>query len=729
MQTPTYSNTRGITMRMLCEVGFARRGGDFLRSDHSSASGVNLSLDSVNKNTIKMLLIGGSCLPEGGSCHPRREGDVALASNQGEPGSIPDGMAPGFSHVGIVLDDVCRRRVLSVISRFPRPRIPALLHIHLAPPSLAPKTPMFRAARNPTSATTKKLPAPKCTKSNGNIVSKHEQRLTPGAFGKRGGRCHWPVGFLWVLPFPPTTAFRCCFARRLWEPPPGAGVYDREKLEFPEKTRRQAASSSTIPSCGNPGADPPGIGPGSPWWEASALATAPSLPQFILPLPQNTVWHVTPSCSKGWSRQVYLFLPFITCHCLPWAGVPSPPPFCSPAFEGRRHFQPLSPAHPTPIPLFPELSAYSPGRLLYRPCYNEPIVCNAVLTAVPIPPGSPAQHCTPALMSMSRGPITIDEVDRSRWLRATNLHVPTFNFFSTNTSSEYGVVWILATGTANSCCAIGRPVPAFYEQRLYFYYLMLATVVSSDSTCDVTSGDRYAQVCTPGKFGHSFSHIVHLYPRVQSPSGWSRLAAPYALGEKSSHFGSIVVVSLPQLDVPGRIGADIMDRCVYLRLVINLHWEVFYVGILFPVVPLVLETDASGVNGAILRATSPTFPSPVAARRRLAKGQALRSPVIFTRGGNSSLHPQEPETEFVGFKIFRIPQQLRASRKKGPCFASDHFGRFRFEPYKDIISGAVAIHIIHKVMFAKQELHPHRPKLESQCPDESDDIPDTMKFE
>ncbi|KAJ8865960.1 hypothetical protein PR048_033484 [Dryococelus australis] len=55
----------------------------------------------------------------------------------------------------------------------------------------------------------------------------------------------------------------------------------RGKLEYPEKTHRQAASSSTIPTCENPGVNPPGIKPGSTWWEASALATAPPLPLVI----------------------------------------------------------------------------------------------------------------------------------------------------------------------------------------------------------------------------------------------------------------------------------------------------------------------------------------------------------------------------------------------------------------------------------------------------------------
>ncbi|KAJ8877110.1 hypothetical protein PR048_021562 [Dryococelus australis] len=39
-----------------------------------------------------------------------------------------------------------------------------------------------------------------------------------------------------------------------------------------------------------------------------------------------------------------------------------------------------------------------------------------------------------------------EDVDRSRWLRTTNLHVPTLNCFSANTSSENGVLWILVYG-------------------------------------------------------------------------------------------------------------------------------------------------------------------------------------------------------------------------------------------------------------------------------------------
>ncbi|KAJ8883248.1 hypothetical protein PR048_015089 [Dryococelus australis] len=50
------------------------------------------------------------------------------------------------------------------------------------------------------------------------------------------------------------------------------------KQEIPEKTRRPAASSGTIPTCENPVATPPGIEPGSLWLEASSRTTIPPRP-------------------------------------------------------------------------------------------------------------------------------------------------------------------------------------------------------------------------------------------------------------------------------------------------------------------------------------------------------------------------------------------------------------------------------------------------------------------
>ncbi|KAJ8889785.1 hypothetical protein PR048_009288 [Dryococelus australis] len=51
----------------------------------------------------------------------------ALASHHGDPGSIPGGFTPGFSHVGIVLDVHACQRVFSGYPRFPRTCIPAPL--------------------------------------------------------------------------------------------------------------------------------------------------------------------------------------------------------------------------------------------------------------------------------------------------------------------------------------------------------------------------------------------------------------------------------------------------------------------------------------------------------------------------------------------------------------------------------------------------------------------------
>ncbi|KAJ8875167.1 hypothetical protein PR048_023062 [Dryococelus australis] len=48
--------------------------------------------------------------------------------------------------------------------------------------------------------------------------------------------------------------------------------------EIPEKTRRPAAFSATIPTCENLGAAPPGIENGSSGWEASSLTTTPPRP-------------------------------------------------------------------------------------------------------------------------------------------------------------------------------------------------------------------------------------------------------------------------------------------------------------------------------------------------------------------------------------------------------------------------------------------------------------------
>ncbi|KAJ8888581.1 hypothetical protein PR048_008073 [Dryococelus australis] len=70
-----------------------------------------------------------------------------LTSRQGEPGSIPGQVTPGFSHVGIVPDDAAGRRVFSGISRFPPPLHSGATHYSPQSFSSALKTSVLRAAQ------------------------------------------------------------------------------------------------------------------------------------------------------------------------------------------------------------------------------------------------------------------------------------------------------------------------------------------------------------------------------------------------------------------------------------------------------------------------------------------------------------------------------------------------------------------------------------------------------
>ncbi|KAJ8874510.1 hypothetical protein PR048_025370 [Dryococelus australis] len=81
--------------------------------------------------------------------HKGRGGVVVslLASRQGEPRSIPGGVAPGLSHVGIVPDDAAERPGFLGDLRFFRSFIPALPHTHLASPTSALKTSILSATQ------------------------------------------------------------------------------------------------------------------------------------------------------------------------------------------------------------------------------------------------------------------------------------------------------------------------------------------------------------------------------------------------------------------------------------------------------------------------------------------------------------------------------------------------------------------------------------------------------
>ncbi|KAJ8866426.1 hypothetical protein PR048_032269 [Dryococelus australis] len=93
-------------------------------------------------------------LVEGGTidCRGAFTTGSAIVSHQGEPGSIPGGVAPPppkFSRLGIVQDDTSGRRSFSGISRCSRPFIPALLHTHLVSPSATLKISLLKRRPNP----------------------------------------------------------------------------------------------------------------------------------------------------------------------------------------------------------------------------------------------------------------------------------------------------------------------------------------------------------------------------------------------------------------------------------------------------------------------------------------------------------------------------------------------------------------------------------------------------
>ncbi|KAJ8887413.1 hypothetical protein PR048_013628 [Dryococelus australis] len=115
---------------------FVYRGTDFLTNSQCDKRTENLTRRDRGSSPVPELWKQGSCwnrlvpralLIDGTLAGSSGAVTSALASHHGDPGPIPAGFAPGFSHVGIVLDDAACRRVFSGYSRFPRPCIPAPL--------------------------------------------------------------------------------------------------------------------------------------------------------------------------------------------------------------------------------------------------------------------------------------------------------------------------------------------------------------------------------------------------------------------------------------------------------------------------------------------------------------------------------------------------------------------------------------------------------------------------
>ncbi|KAJ8873871.1 hypothetical protein PR048_024707 [Dryococelus australis] len=111
------------------------RGSRLLRAAASRSRGVSLNYPSEVTHQLASELATwrsaktarfvtshpASCLKSGSLV-------TTLAFHHSDPGSIPGGSIPGFSRVGIVLDDAACRRGFSGYSSFPRPFIAAPLH-------------------------------------------------------------------------------------------------------------------------------------------------------------------------------------------------------------------------------------------------------------------------------------------------------------------------------------------------------------------------------------------------------------------------------------------------------------------------------------------------------------------------------------------------------------------------------------------------------------------------
>ncbi|KAJ8868069.1 hypothetical protein PR048_031878 [Dryococelus australis] len=177
-----------------------------------------------------------------------------------------------FSHEGIVPEDAFGRWVFLGDLPFPHPFIPALLHIHLNHPHRLsrPRRPnLFTHSftRNFTEA----LPDTGATSSE--VTQRSRVTYSGEGVSER------------VKIFRRFLKTRSCLdadeseARGVWS---SAGIQEWRKQDIPEKTRRPAASYGMIPTCDDPVATQPGIGPGSPRREASSLTTAAPLLMFSL---------------------------------------------------------------------------------------------------------------------------------------------------------------------------------------------------------------------------------------------------------------------------------------------------------------------------------------------------------------------------------------------------------------------------------------------------------------
>ncbi|KAJ8872057.1 hypothetical protein PR048_025658 [Dryococelus australis] len=115
----------------------------------------------------------------------RNDGGIALlASHALDSRRGGGGVAPRFSHVGIVPDDAAGRRVFSGMSHFPRPFVP-VLHTRLAPPSSPYETSILRDTR----ISSLTHPISHVASDDGVLDTRGSVALMPPApFGLKGGK-------------------------------------------------------------------------------------------------------------------------------------------------------------------------------------------------------------------------------------------------------------------------------------------------------------------------------------------------------------------------------------------------------------------------------------------------------------------------------------------------------------------------------------------------------------
>ncbi|KAJ8881954.1 hypothetical protein PR048_018441 [Dryococelus australis] len=197
------------------------------------------------------------------SCIPTQENSRHCSFPQwkwtsGEPGLIAGGTTPVYLHVGIVPDDGTSRRVFSGISHFSRPFITALHHSRLASSSSALKMSMLRAAQISSLTHIALIFAPAFFP----LVPFHFRipLLRPAV-------PRLPMVKLAILKSTLKNIAACkLYAGGYGAAPECAGGETGDPREN---------SSSTITTCEDPLATPPGIEPVSCWWDASSLTTAP----------------------------------------------------------------------------------------------------------------------------------------------------------------------------------------------------------------------------------------------------------------------------------------------------------------------------------------------------------------------------------------------------------------------------------------------------------------------